>query len=116
MPAEIPSHNDGRTIRTCPTCGAGFEPSGRRRHCSDACRQAAWRRRHTNTARPEPLPPKGAKRAMTVYICDTCYTRSLGHQRCDDCNTFMRAAGIGGLCPCCDEPITVEELIQGGDR
>jgi hypothetical protein len=50
-----------------------------------------------------------------VYICDTCDTRALGQQRCEDCNTFMRAAGIGGLCPCCNEPVAVAELTEGGD-
>src|SRR5580658_4597018 len=38
----------------CPVCGSPFEPRGRRRHCSDACRAAAWRRRHAPEA---PLPP-----------------------------------------------------------
>jgi hypothetical protein len=113
--AEPPSRNDGVTIRSCPTCGQDFERSGRRRHCSDACRQAAWRRRHAPLPPEPPVPPKGAKRAVTVYICDNCGTRTLGAQRCDTCNTFMRAAGLGGPCPCCDEPIAVAELLQGGE-
>ena len=115
MGAETPSRNDGVTIRACPVCGHGFEPSGRRRHCSDACRQAAWRRRHTPAPPEPPVPPKGTKRAVTVYVCDNCDARSLGDQYCPDCHTFMRAAGIGGLCPCCDEPITLSELLEGGD-
>ena len=45
-PPERPSANDGVTLRPCPACGSSFAASGRRRHCSDACRQAAWRRRH----------------------------------------------------------------------
>jgi hypothetical protein len=53
---------------------------------------------------------------MTLYQCPSCDTRTLGDQRCDDCNTWMQAVGIGGLCPCCDEPIIVTELTQGGDR
>jgi len=36
----------------------------------------------------------------------------LGDQRCDDCGTFMRAVGIGGLCPSCDEPHTIDELLN----
>ena len=114
MAAETPSRNDGVTIRACPVCGTGYRPSGRRRYCSDACRVSAWRARHQPTAPQPPFPPKGAKRAVTVYVCDNCDTRALGEQRCPDCNTFMRAAGIGGLCPCCDEPIAVAELTEGG--
>src|SRR5580658_7636104 len=99
----------------CPVCGSPFEPRGRRRHCSDACRAAAWRRRHAPEAPlPPPLPPKGRRRAMTVYTCDGCDARALGEQRCDECNTWMRAVGVGGLCPCCDAPVAVTELTEGG--
>jgi hypothetical protein len=66
-------------------------------------------------APPPPLPPAGRKRAVTVYQCGTCGTRTLGAQRCADCRTFMMAAGIGGTCPHCDEPVTVAELITGND-
>jgi hypothetical protein len=114
MAAELPSRNDGVTTRTCPICGTTFAPSGRRRHCSDACRQAAWRRRHAPAVPQPPVAHKGQKRAVTVYICDSCDARALGTQRCEACNTFMRAAGIGGLCPGCDEPITIDELLEGG--
>jgi hypothetical protein len=59
-----------------------------------------------------PVPSKGAKRAVTVYMCATCDTRALGAQRCEECNTFMRALGVGAPCPCCDEPIAIAELIE----
>ena len=111
--AGTPSRDDGVTIGTCPACGQAFTPAGRRRHCSDACRQAAWRRRHAPAVPAPPLPPPGRKRASTVYECGQCGNRALGTQRCDDCHTFMTAAGIGGLCPCCDEPVTIKELITG---
>ena len=39
---ETPVRNDGATM-TCGHCGAAFAPTGRRRWCSDACRQAAFR-------------------------------------------------------------------------
>ena len=117
MAAESPSRNDGVTMRSCATCGARFGASGRRRHCSDACRQAAWRRRHqAPPAIESPAPPKGAKRAVTVYVCDRCDARSLGSQRCEECNVFMRALGVGGRCPCCDEAIAAIELGEGGGR
>ena len=42
----------------------------------------------------------------------SCDTRALGEQRCDDCNTFMRAIGIGGQCPECLFPIAITELTE----
>ncbi|MGH3787384.1 MAG: DUF2614 family zinc ribbon-containing protein [Pseudonocardiaceae bacterium] len=32
--------------------------------------------------------------------------------RCPDCNTFTRHLGLGGHCPYCNEPVTVNELRQ----
>lgn len=109
---DSPSRNDGLTIR-CPVCGAGFRPVGRRRFCSDACRQAAWRQRH-----PVPLPalPARPPRAGVVYECPACSTRYLGEQRCPDCQLFCRRVGPGGPCPHCDEPVAVADLIPGDGR
>ena len=102
-----PSRNDGVTI-ACPSCTRPFAPVGRRRFCSDACRQAAWRRR-----RPTPLPaiPDRSPRPATVYACPSCDTRFLGDQRCPDCNTFARRLGPGGPCPHCDEPVALSDLL-----
>ena len=108
-----PSRDDSVTIRACLACGQQFTPSGRRRWCSDACKQAAYRRRATPPApAPAPALPAGRpKRPVTVYQCDECGYRALGNQRCDDCGTFMTAAGIGGLCPSCDEPVAISDLL-----
>ena len=114
MAAETSSGNDGVTMRACPLCGAAFPPSGRRRHCSDKCRVAAWRRRHLSVLTPAPIPAKEAKRPVTVYECGSCGERALGEQYCEACHRFMRAVGIGGCCAACDEPLTVEELLGGG--
>lgn len=114
--AEHPSRNDGVTLRTCPVCGKGFLPAGRRRHCSDACRQAAWRRRHLAAGPQVPVPPKGLKRAVSIYECDGCGARAFGEQYCPDCRNFMRSLGRGALCPHCDEPVAVSDLIEGGGR
>lgn len=107
---EFPSRHDAVTM-TCPVCQHTFVPIGRQKFCTDACRAAAYRRRRD--ARPTSLvmPPAQPRRPITVYECDTCGTRSLGEQRCTDCATFTRKIGIGGNCPCCDEPITVAELV-----
>ncbi len=107
-----PSRNDDLTI-ACPVCGTAFRPAGRRRFCSDACRQAAWRQRH-----PTPLPavPARPPRAAVVYECPECSTRSLGEQRCPDCHLFCRRVGPGGPCPHCDEPVAVADLITSEGR
>ena len=94
----------------CPICIHGFRPAGRRRFCSDACRQAAWRARHPITP-VDPLPLR-TPRAATIYACPSCETRSLGEQRCPDCNTFTRRVGPGGFCPHCDEPVAVSDLLD----
>jgi hypothetical protein len=48
---------------------------------------------------------------VTVYACDACGTRAVGDQRCPDCDRFMRRLGIGGVCPGCDEAVTITELL-----
>ena len=96
--------NDTATI-PCPQCGERFTPFGRRQWCSDACRQAAWRRRAA-----APRPVLAAKNA-TIYQCPDCETRYLGQQRCPDCNTWCRRIGPGGSCPHCDEPVAVQDLL-----
>ena len=108
-----PSSNDAVTI-PCPVCASPFEPIGKRRYCCDACRVAAHRRRHRTPAAPEVLPPATeSRRSHTVYECPSCDGRALGEQRCADCNTFMASLGLGGLSPCCGEPVTVDELLNG---
>ena len=111
-----PSRDDSATIRTCPACGQAFTPSGRRRWCSDACKHAAWRRRNAPPPPQPPVPPLGRKRAITVYECGNCGMRALGGRRCDDCGTFMRAVGIGGTCPSCDEPVAIQDLLPEDNR
>jgi len=108
---ETSWRNEGITI--CQRCGCGFVPTGRQLWCSAACRVAAWRQRHAPKGPVAPLPPRGQRRAVTVYVCDDCDTRALGEQLCSECNRFMRAAGVGGLCPCCEEPVAVAELVEG---
>ena len=96
-----PSRHDSVTIGSgmdCPICGTVFTPTGRRRYCSDACRAIAYRRRQQPDPTPTPIvPPAGQRRAVTVY-------------ECADCGTFMTRLGIGGHCPCCDEPVTLDEI------
>ena len=107
---EAPSRHDGVTM-ACPVCGRACTPGGRRRFCSDACRAAAYRRRRRGDPPVIVVPPAVSRASASVYECDACGERAVGAQRCDGCSTFMRRVGLGGACPCCDEAITVRELL-----
>jgi predicted amidophosphoribosyltransferase len=112
--ATTPSRNDDRndTPARCPACGQPFTPSGRRRWCSAACRQAAWRRRHPApgpAAAGLPAAPPAASKA-TIYQCPECDQRYIGQQYCYECATFCRRIGPGGPCPHCDEPVSIHDL------
>jgi hypothetical protein len=111
-----PRRDDSVTINTCPACGQPFTPSGRRRWCSAACKQAAWRRSRTPATPVPPIPPPGRKPDFTVYECGSCGLRTLGSQRCQDCGTFMAAVGTGGPCPHCDEPVAIQDISPARDR
>lgn len=105
----MPSRN-AYVTPTCLACN-GPLPTGRARTwCSDACRQAGWRRRHQPESQPPTLPSDQPRRPRTIYHCEQCDIRQLGQQRCDECGTFMRRLGPGGLSPCCGEPVTYDEL------
>ena len=107
----LSSRNVTVTERECAACH-GPLPAGRARQwCSDACRQAAYRARHTPTVTTPTIPAQTPRRPRTVYQCPNCDTRLLGTQRCEDCGVFMTRIGYGGTCPCCDEPVTFEELL-----
>jgi hypothetical protein len=96
---------DDTATTACPVCGLAFGTQGRQQFCSTLCRQIAWRRR-----RQAPVEPLVA-RSDTVYLCPSCDARYLGEQRCEECNTWCRRVGPGGLCPCCDEPVAVADLL-----
>jgi len=108
--AAAPLRNVAVTI-PCPVCARPFTPVGRQRVCSAACRQAAWRRRQP-IALPA-VPPRSIQ-AATVYACPSCEARFLGQQRCPDCGLFCRRLGPGGLCPHCDEPVALTDLLPAG--
>ena len=100
-----PVSDDSATV-PCPVCGFPFGPSGRGRYCSTRCRQAAFR--HNMAALRMPVVIK----ADTVYLCPVCEERYLGEQYCSDCGTFCRRLGPDGACPCCDEAISMTELLS----
>ena len=107
-----PPRNDARndTAAARPVCSAPFTRNGRRRYCTDACRQAAWRRR----ADLPPLaqtPPARSRRQGTIYQCTDCDTRYLGEQWRPDCNRPCHRIGPGGQCPC-GELLTIDEVLN----
>jgi hypothetical protein len=99
---------------TCPICGAPFTPVRRQTYCTNACRQIAWRRRHTphDPDNATTLPPARSRRDHTIYTCTDCDTRYLAEQWCHDCHRPCRRLGPGGECPC-GELLTINELLQG---
>jgi hypothetical protein len=109
------SRNDVETTIGCPICAASFLPVRRQRYCSPACRQAAWRARAAGAERAAAsttVPTGGGRREHTVYACTDCEQRYLGQQWCEDCARPCIRLGLGGLCTRCEEPITIDELLD----
>jgi hypothetical protein len=106
----------GPAGRLCLACPTGTVPA-RARYCSAACKQRAYRLRRALVVPSAPAAPLDESRrrqpivAHTVYECPACETRLLGERRCPDCHIFCRRLGLGGLCPHCDEPILVADLL-----
>ncbi len=123
-PTVIPVRNDTRNdpapprpAATCLLCAAP-RLRGRGRYCSAACRQRAFRLRHTALPRLEDgllrkaLRQRATLTEHTVYECPVCETRSVGEQRCPECNRFCRVVGLGGACPDCEQPVLLSELLD----
>jgi hypothetical protein len=117
---EAPSREPSRTgisSRTCLICAAALSPS-QKRYCTRACQQQAYRLRHHQPLRPDlaTLHTELKRRKLltehTVYECPKCETRTLGQQRCTDCNSFACALGLGGLCPDCDAVLLLSDLLE----
>jgi hypothetical protein len=106
--------NDNVTTTGCPVCSTAFTPVRRQRYCTPACRQAAFRARHTENPTPPTItiPPNIPRRDITVYECPDCAARYLGQQWCHPCNTPCTRIDLGGLCPNCDEPVAVSDLTN----
>jgi hypothetical protein len=110
-----PSRNDIRNdngTATCPVCTAAFTPIRRQTYCTPACRQAAWRARHHQPRPATTVPPATHRRDSTIYQCPTCDTRQLAQQWCHDCNRPCARVDRGGLCPHCEEPVTISDLLD----
>ena len=102
---------DAGVTTTCPSCQHPFSPVGQQRFCCDACRVADYRRRQEAAPAPVMTPRSERRQPLTVYVCDGCGARAVGEQRCEECQIPMRRIGLGGRCPCCHEPLAVDELL-----
>jgi hypothetical protein len=112
MGTQTPSGDVSVTAPGCAACGQSL-PVGRSRHfCSPACRQAAYRRRHQSVAAQTPVPRRQSRLVGTLYQCPECETRYLGEQWCHDCSNPCQRLGAGGICPGCQEMITIQELTE----
>jgi hypothetical protein len=110
-PAMGPASRD-EPVTTCGLCGKPLA-AGQRQWCSNAHRQAAYRRRHQSDRIAAALPPPRSRRETSVYECPDCEARFAGSQYCLDCHIFARRVGPGGSCPHCDEAVAVSDLIDG---
>ncbi len=110
MTDPAPSRDDPATM-TCPICQHYFTRIGRQRYCSTPCRKTAFRRRHQTPPATVVVPAAQPRREFTIYECPECGERLYGEQRCDQCGSFARRIGIGGLCPHCDQPVAVNDLL-----
>jgi hypothetical protein len=103
--------------RTCLVCTRP-PASARARYCSPAHRQLAFRLRHAQLTCVDDTPlraelrRRGALVAHTVYECGECGERLVGVRRCQSCNVFCRALGLGGRCSDCDEPVLLADLLD----
>ncbi len=111
-----PTTPPGSRVQSCPVCQQPSLARGRQRYCSPACKQAAYRHRHPTPPAPPLAAPARPRAAQTIYQCPDCETRYLNLQRCPDCQLFCRRLGTGGHSPCCDELITLEELMPDLDN
>ncbi len=102
----------------CVICG-GDVPSRRASYCTRACQQRSYRLRHHTptvdvTSVRKTLQRRKALVAHTIYECRGCGERFIGERRCENCNLYCRALGVGGSCPDCDTPVLLDDLLGEG--
>lgn len=96
--------------RECPICGRQYS-SRRARYCSGACRMRALRRRRHYAALTPTAPTSPAQLEWpSVYECPLCKRRRVGDH---ECNRFGQRLGLGGLCPHCNRPVLITDLVAG---
>ena len=63
------------------------------------------------TAKTETMPTDACQ---FFYECSGCGERFVGVRRCEHCNLYCRAVGVGGSCPECDTPVLIDDLLGAG--
>jgi len=102
----------------CLVCGKDT-PSARAKYCGRAHQQRSYRLRQQPptadlTHVRKALQRRKALVAHTIYECGGCGERFVGVRRCESCNLFCGAVGVGGPCPECDTPVLVDDLLGEG--
>src|ERR1700680_4316841 len=87
----------------CLVCGKDT-PSTRAKYCTRAHQQHSYRLRHHTTTTDLTLVRKALQRRKalvdhTIYECSGCGERFVGVRRCESCNLYCRAVGVGGAGP-----------------
>jgi hypothetical protein len=54
--------------------------------------------------------------SATVWQCTQCRRRQLANDTCVTCQRPAMFLGWGGTCPCCNQLITMHELLQPHDE
>jgi hypothetical protein len=102
----------------CLVCGKAT-PSTRAKYCGRAHQQRSYRLRHQTTTADLTTVRKTLQRRKalvdhTIYECSGCGERFVGVRRCESCNLFCAALGVGGSCPECDTPVLIDDLLGEG--
>jgi hypothetical protein len=102
----------------CLVCGKDT-PSTRAKYCGRAHQQHSYRLRHQTPTTDLTLVRKALQRRKTlvdhtIYECSGCSERFVGVRRCEYCNLFCAALGVGGSCPECDTPVLIDDLLGEG--
>jgi hypothetical protein len=102
----------------CVMCDRDL-PSRRATYCRRACQQRSYRLRHQTATVDvasvrKVLQRRKALVAHTIYECGECGARFVGVRRCENCNLFCRALGVGGACPECDTTVLLDDLLGEG--
>lgn len=97
---------DDQVTGVCAYCRECLAAPGQA-YCSAPCQQLAA---HSSRGTPR-ADLVSAIHEQRVYACPVCATRSLGEDWCDACQGYRRSLGLGGLCPCCKEPVSLQDLL-----
>jgi hypothetical protein len=102
----------------CLVCGKDT-PSSRAKYCGRAHQQQSYRLRHQTVTTDLTRVRKALQRRKalvdhTIYECSGCGERFVGVRRCESCNLFCAALGVGGSCPECDAPVLIDDLLGEG--